>query len=341
MSWDGNGGFPGGKDPQELWSEFRKRLPSGLSRGLLAGVVGVAVLAWAATGFYIVNPDEVGVVMRFGRYAYTTTAGPHWHLPYPVETVLRPKVTKVQRTEVGFRTITVGPPARYQSVPAEALMLTGDENIVSCEFIVQYRVRDPVAYLFRVSDPDDAVRAAAEAAMREVVGRHTVDDVLTERKDDVQREARDLLQSILTAYNTGVQVDNVKLQDVVPPDQVIEAFLDVASAREDRERLKNEAEAYANDILPKARGQAKKLINEAAAYRETKVKRAQGDAARFDSLWAEYQQAKDVTRKRLYMEAMSDVLTKVRIVLSDGRSGSGVLPVLPLGAFAPEGGQNR
>ncbi|MDW7711751.1 MAG: FtsH protease activity modulator HflK [Deferrisomatales bacterium] len=338
MSWKEQGGFGGGpRDPMEILEEIKGRLrgkfPAG---GAVWGIIVVALLVWAATGIYIVNPDEVGVVKRFGKYAYTTGPGPHWHIPYPVESVLKPKVTQVRRVEVGFRTVAAGPPARYQRVPAEALMLTGDENIVSCEFIVQYRVRDAQEFLFRVRDPDGAVRAAAEAAMREIVGRNIVDDVLTEQREMVQVEAAELLQSTLDIYRGGIRVDYVRLQDVYPPDPVIDAFRDVASAREDRERLRNEAEAYANDIIPKSRGEAAERLNQALGYRATKIASAEGDAARFQALLAEYEQAKDITRRRLYLDAMGEVLSKAKIVLSDGKQGAGVLPVLPLDAFAPK-----
>ncbi|MBE0617723.1 MAG: FtsH protease activity modulator HflK [Proteobacteria bacterium] len=316
----------------EVLEELKQRFKgTKLPGGILGGIVVLALLGWAATGFYIVNPEQVGVVKRFGKFSYITGAGPHWHLPYPIETVLRPNVTGFRRLEVGFRTVSVGPPARYQKVPAESHMLTGDENIVSCEFIVQYRVKDPAAFLFHVADPEEAVRSAAESAMREVVGRNLVDDVLTEQKDKIQVEAGELLQATMDRYDAGVRIDQVKLQDVYPPDPVIDAFRDVASAREDRERLKNEAEAYANDLLPKARGDAKQRLNVAGAYRETKVKTAEGDVARFVALLKEYQAAKEVTRRRLYLDAMGDVLSRAKIVLTEGKGN--VLPVLPLEAF--------
>jgi membrane protease subunit HflK len=344
MSWkEGGGGFGGGgggpRDPLEILEELKGRFQGRFSGAVPGGLVGivilVALLAWAATGIYIVNPDEVGVVKRFGKYARTTGPGPHWHVPFPVESVLKPKVTQVRRIEVGFRTVASGLPARFQRVPAEALMLTGDENIVSCEFIVQYRVRDAQEFLFRVRDPDGAVRAAAEASMREIVGRNLVDDVLTEQREKIQVEAAELLQNTVNLYQSGVRIDFVRLQDVYPPDPVIDAFRDVASAREDRERLKNEAEAYANDILPKSRGEASERLNQALAYRATKIATAEGDAARFEALLKEYEQAKDITRRRLYLDAMGEVLSKAKVVMADGKGGGGVLPLLPLDAFAP------
>ncbi len=338
MSWKEEGGFGGARDPMEILEELKGRFRGKFPGGAVWIVVVLALLVWAATGIYIVNPDEVGVVKRFGKYAYTTGPGPHWHIPYPVESVLKPKVTQVRRVEVGFRTVAAGPPARFQRVPAEALMLTGDENIVSCEFIVQYRVSDAQQFLFRVRDPDAAVRAASEASVREIVGRNLVDDVLTEQREKIQVEAEELLQSTLNLYQGGIRVDYVRLQDVYPPDQVIDAFRDVASAREDRERLRNEAEAYANDILPKSRGEAAERLNQALAYRATKIAAAEGDAARFTALLEEYEQAKEITRRRLYLDAMGEVLSKAKIVLGDGKGGPGVLPVLPLDAFTSKEG---
>jgi membrane protease subunit HflK len=341
MSWNEDGPF-GGKppDPAEVLEQFKQRFSgTNLPGGLIGALLVIGALVWAGFGgFYIVNPDEVGVVMRFGKYAYTTDPGPHWHIPYPVETVLKPEVTQVRRVEVGFRTISIGPPARYQKVPQESHMLTKDENIVSCEFIVQYRVKDAMAFLFNVIDPEKAVRDAGEASMREVVGRSSIDDVLTENKDRIQVEATELLLAILDSYDAGVQVDYVKLQDVYPPDPVIDAFRDVASAREDRERLKNEAEAYHNDVVPRAQGEREKMLREAEGYRETKIKSAQGDVARFQALLTEYLRAKEVTRQRLYLEAMEDVLAKAKIVLSET---GGVLPVLPLDVMGGKGGAQR
>ena len=226
--------------------------------------------------------------------------------------VLRPSVTAIRKEELGFRTVEVGPPARYQDVDAEALMLTGDENIVKLEFIVQYKVRaDPAAPPTSCSTcaiPEGAVRAAAEAAMREVIGRTAIDEVLTEGKQNVQIEAQRVLQSVLDRYGAGLEVVTVKLQDVGPPDQVSDAFKDVISAQQDKERLINEARGYANDVVPRARGQAAQIVNEAEAYRETKMREASGTAQRFIALQEEYAKAKDVTRRRLYLETMESIL---------------------------------
>lgn len=342
MSWNEQGG-PGPRppDPAEMLNQLKERMQGS---NLPGGIIGLAVVlllaAWLGFGgFYIVNPDEVGVVMRFGKYAYTTDPGPHWHIPYPVESVLKPQVTQVRRVEVGFRTIGSGQPARYQKVPQESHMLTKDENIVSTEFIVQYRVKDAMAFLFNVIDPEKAVRDAAEAAMREVVGRNSIDDVLTENKDRIQVETAQLLKEILDSYSAGVQVDYVKLQDVYPPDPVIGAFRDVASAREDRARLINEAETYHNDVVPRAEGEKEKRLREAEGYRETKTKSAQGDVARFEALLTEYSRAKDITRQRLYLEAMGGILTQVKVVLAEG--GNGVLPLLSVDGQGLPGGAQK
>ncbi|PLX39832.1 MAG: FtsH protease activity modulator HflK [Deltaproteobacteria bacterium] len=341
---NGWGGGSGGGNSSGLPPDFPnpfdkiKDLFGSFGGGFFALIAAIAVLLWLGSGFYVVNTDEVGVVKRFGEYSYTTDPGPHWHLPYPIETVMRPKVTQVHRMEVGFETIDPGPPARYRQVPRESTMLTGDENIVTCEFIVQYRIKDPLDFLFKVRDPVGSfgnggfVKDAAEAAMREIVGRNKIDDVLTEEKEKIQAEAQTLLQSILDQSSVGISVVQVKLQDVYPPKQVIDAFRDVASAREDRETLKNQAEAYSNDLIPKARGDAEQRINVAQAYRETKIKTAEGDAARFEKLWTEYRQAKEVTRKRLYLDSIKEVLSNAKVVIADG-GGKSVLPLLPLGAL--------
>jgi membrane protease subunit HflK len=307
-------------------------------------VLPVLLLLWALTGVYIVRPDEQGVVLRFGRAVRLTGPGPHWHLPWPIETVLKPSVTQVLKEEVGFRTIDPGPPARYQDVDQEALMLTGDENIVKLLFIVQYRVHprpDGVTdYLFNVRDPRETVRAGAEASMREVIGRSGIDSVLTEEKERVQQEAQAELQAILDHYDVGIEVLTVKLQDVDPPDQVSDAFKDVISAQQDRERMINEALGYANDVLPKARGQAAQIINEAEGYREAKVREAAGAAARFNALYDEYTKAKEVTRRRLYLETLEEILPKANKIVLDDLAGRQAVPYLPLEPLLrrPEGG---
>jgi membrane protease subunit HflK len=297
-------------------------------------VLVLVVVGWLLTGIYIVAPDERGVVLRFGKVVDETDPGPHYHLPWPIEEVLRPSVTAIRKEEVGFRTIDVGPPANYREVDAEALMLTGDENIVKLEFIVQYKVRADATgttdFLFNVRDPVDTVRAASEAAMREVVGRTNIDEALTEGKERVQVDAQKTLQEILDRYAIGLEVVTVKLQDVDPPTQVSDAFKDVISAQQDKERLINEARGYANDVAPRARGVAAEMINEAEAYREAKVRDADGAAQRFVAVQEAYATAPDVTRRRLYLETMETILPGMNKIVMDDLAAKQAVPYLPL-----------
>jgi len=334
-------------DLQEIWERLRAQLPKGGGGGGAGGgwkvnpflIAAVVLLLWLLTGIYIVAPDERGIVLRFGTVVRETDPGPHYHLPWPFEEVIRPSITAIRKEEVGFRTIAQGPPARYQEVPVEALMLTGDENIVSLESIVQYKVRadatGPTDFLFNVRNPQETVRDAAEAAMREVIGRTEIDQALTEGKEDVQQEAQGVLQAILDRYGAGVEVVTVKLQDVDPPQQVSDAFKDVISAQQDKERLINEASGYANDVVPRARGQAAQLVNEAEAYAEAKVRDAAGVAQRFTALQTEYAKAKDVTRRRLYLETMESILPEMNKIIMDDAAARQAVPYLPLDPYRP------
>lgn len=296
--------------------------------------VAIGLLLYLATGFFIVAPDQRGIVLRFGEVVREVGPGPGYHLPWPIEEVLRPSVTQVRKEEFGFRTVDLGPPARYRSVDQEALMLTGDENIVNLEFIVQYKVKpEPEAatdFLFNVRDPQGAVRSAAEAAMRQVIGANAIDDALTEDRERIQQEAQAALQRVLDRYDAGIEIVTVKLQDVEPPAQVSDAFKDVISAQQDRERKINEARGYANDILPKARGQAAQLLNEAEGYRLAKIQEATGAAQRFIALHEEYTKAPEVTRLRLYLEAMEEILPHMNKIVIDERAGGQTVPYLPL-----------
>jgi membrane protease subunit HflK len=323
----------------------RFRLPN--SAFLLA--IPAVVLLWLLSGIYIINPDEQGVVLRFGRYNRTEGPGPHYAWPVPIESVYKPPVTRVMRSEAGFR--SVGQSRTFQqgqvrSVPDEASMLTGDENIVNVQFSVQYKISDPVAYLFNVDEPEALVRNAAEATMREVIGNSQIDAAITDGKLKIQSDATQLLQTVLNRYTAGIQVLAVQLQDVHPPQEVIDAFKDVASAREDKSRIINEAEAYRNELLPKARGQAAAARNEAQAYSATRVQQAEGDASRFNALRVEYERAPEVTQKRLYYETVEEVLSlSQEKVLMEGNAVGRALPVLPLpsmsGAEIPGAGKNR
>ena len=298
-----------------------------LTLGILP-IFGIALIFWLFTGVYTVGPDEVGVVQRFGKYDRTVHSGLNYHMPFPIETVKTPKVTEVKRIEVGFRTVGKN---QYRTVERESLMLTGDENIVDAELIVQYKIKDPLNYLFNFIGPELTMREASEASLRTVVGRHNIDEALTSGKLMIQEETKELLQSILDKYETGVQVVAVQLQDVSPPKQVIDSFKDVASAKEDKNRMINEAEGYRNDVIPKARGEAQAMIREAEGFREARISRAEGDVAKFKAILKEYSKAKDVTRKRLYLEAMEEILPGLeKYIVPSGEDGN-LLNLLNLG----------
>lgn len=329
--------YGGGNEhgPQNIKRIMQFRFPpSRVLFLILFGVIGI----WLLTGIYIVNPDEEGVVLRFGKYNRSEGPGPHYAWPVPIETVYKPQVTQVLRSEVGFRSVgqsTTFQQGQVRSMPEEAAMLTGDENIVNVQFSVQYKIGDPVKYLFNVDAPTALVRNAAEAAMREVIGNSQIDSAITDGKLKIQSEATQLLQEILDRCGAGIQVLAVQLQDVHPPQEVIDAFKDVASAREDKSRIINEAEAYRNEILPKARGQAAAMHNQAEAYSATRIQTAQGEAARFDALRKEYEKAPTVTKQRLYYETAEDILANSgEKVLMDGAAASRVMPYLPLPGLA-------
>jgi len=291
-------------------------------------IVGIALIFWLFTGVYTVGPDEVGVVQRFGKYIRMAQSGLNYHMPFPIETVKTPKVTEVKRIEIGFRTIGKN---QYRTVERESLMLTGDENIVDAELIVQYKIKEPINYLFNFVGPELTMREASEASLRTVVGRHNIDEALTSGKLMIQEETKELLQSILDKYETGVQVVAVQLQDVSPPKQVIDSFKDVASAKEDKNRMINEAEGYRNNVIPKARGEAQAMIREAEGFREARISRAEGDVAKFKAILKEYSKAKDVTRKRLYLEAMDEILPGLeKYIVPSGEDGN-LLNLLNLG----------
>ena len=252
-------------------------------------------------------------------------------MPFPIETVQIAPVTEVRRLEIGFRTIQTGPPAKYRRVLKESLMLTGDENIIDVQFIVQYRISDLENYFYSLTNPDETVKSAAESAMREVVGDTTVTKALTVGKGIIEDTTAQLLQQTMNSYKGGIKIENVKLQDVHPPDAVKEAFKDVVSAREDREKMINDAEGYRNNLVPKARGEAAQMINNAKAYAKEKVLVATGESERFNMVYEEYRKAKDITRERILLETMASILPKVNKVIADKELGGNVLPFLPIG----------
>ena len=304
--------------------------PSGGGPGVGAALGGGAVFIillivaiWLASGFYIVDEGRRGVVLRLGKYLETTMPGPRWHIPYPIESAEIVNVAQVRTVEVGYR----GNPKNKQ--PQEALMLTDDENIVDIQFAVQYTLKSPEEYLFNNKNPEDNVLQAAETAIREVVGKSKMDFVLSQGRSEVAARVKVLMQQILDRYKTGINVTTVNLQGAQAPEQVQAAFEDVVRAGQDRERFKNEGQAYANDVVPKARGVAARLIEEANGYRQSVTATAQGDASRFTQILSEYQKAPAVTRERMYLETMQQILGATSKVLIDQKAGQNLL-YLPL-----------
>ena len=295
-------------------------------KGLRPIILVVVVIFLLTQSFFKVEPDEEGLVLRFGDVVRTVGPGPYLKIPF-LDSVVTPKVEKLHRVEIGFRTDQRG---RTRIVPQEALMLTGDMNILSLEFIVQYKIRSARDYLFKVANIEPTNHSAAEAAMREVIGKNKIDEALTVGKAEIQQSTQNLLQEILDEYEAGVQVAQIQLQDVNPPEQVAGAFKDVASAKEDREKLINQAHGYRNDILPKAKGQAAQDINQADGYARARITRAEGEANHFLQTLKEYKQAKDVIGRRVYIETMEEVLSKVDKIVLDSAAAGNVLPYLPV-----------
>ncbi|MCH9044687.1 MAG: FtsH protease activity modulator HflK [SAR324 cluster bacterium] len=302
-------------------------------------ILAVVLVVWALTGIYIVDPDELGVVRRFGKMTAESQPGIHYAIPL-VQQVDVVKVARIRSMELGFRTIVEGPPARIRPLLVESLMITGDENLVNLKVVVQYRISDLPDYLFRVFDPRGSpefttLRDAAETALRGVVGSMTIDDILTVGRARVQQETKVHLQQLMDSYQTGLLITEVKLQAVEPPEPVQAAFKDVVSAKEDRERIINEARGYLEDILPKARGEAEQMLRAAEGYGEQRVAEAKGETERFLAMLVEYRQARTVTRRRLYLETMGEVLSKVDKVVISAQVAGRMLPLLPLADLVP------
>jgi modulator of FtsH protease HflK len=301
-------------------------------RGL--ALIGMAVvLLWLASGIYRVQPDELGVVLRFGAYHTRTYPGLNWHWPWPIEHVATPAVTRINRIEIGFRSsgnsrIDAGNQGG-RNVLEESLMLTGDENIIDINFAMFWKISDPVAYLFNTRNPDVVVKAVAESVMREVIGRTPIQPALTELRAQIETDVLRQTQSILEGYKAGVEITQVQLQKVDPPAEVVESFLDVQRANTDAERLRNEAEAYHNDIVPRARGDASRIVAEGQGARQASIAQATGQTQRFLSVLAAYQTARDVTLRRMYLETMQDILTHSQSLVVDDKL-KGLVPFLPL-----------
>jgi membrane protease subunit HflK len=307
-------------------------------------LIVVVLLIWLATGFYTVNSEggEAAVVLRFGNHVNTVyDAGLHWHLPSPIETIEKERLKEIKTIEIGYRTTKMGSASEYSEytvVPNEARMLTQDENLVDVETVIQYEIVDIEAYIFNVDDQEGTMTISAESAIRRVVANHSLDEVLTDNKSTIQSEILTDLQATVDLYDMGIQINNVVLQDVNAPDEVDAAFKDVANAREDKASYINEAETYANEILPKARGNAAEAVNQAEAYKEKRISEAKGDVANFLAVLEKYELGKDVTRTRMYIETMEQILPGMSkyIVSSD----DGTIKFLPLdGSNVMGGGQ--
>jgi membrane protease subunit HflK len=330
----------GPPDLDELWRRLSQRLnglfgnrntdggggfPAGGSGGgnLLGLLIGALVLVWVASGFYIVDTGQRGVVLRFGKYIETTDPGPRWHLPWPIESREIVNIDQVRTVEIGYRNNV------RSKVLKESLMLTDDENIIDVQFAVQYVLKNPEEYLFVNRAPEDTVPQVAETAMREIVGKNKMDYVLYEGRADIAVRAKVLMQQILDRYKTGISISQVTLQNIQPPEQVQAAFDDAVKASQDRERLKNEAEAYSNDVVPRASGVASRLKEEADGYKQSVIANAEGDASRFAQINSEYQKAPQVTRERMYLDTMQTVMNNTSKVVVDQKGGNSLL-YLPL-----------
>jgi modulator of FtsH protease HflK len=335
----GQGPWGAGGRPPDLEDILRKGqdrvkrlLPGGFGSGrslVFIALVGLAL--WLATGFYRVEPDEQGIALIFGKVWKQTNAGLNYNLPAPIGEVYTPKVTRVNRVEVGFRSGTdSNGSTSSEDVPEESLMLTGDENIIDMQFVVFWVIKDPQKYLFAIDDPEDTVKNAAESAMREIIGRSAFEYARTQGRSPIEQEARKLIQTLLDDYNAGISVSQVELQKVDPPEAALSAFRDVQAARADKENFVNEAQAYFNEITQRAGGEAQKIIKGAEAYKEQTVALATGNADRFDSVLTQYEKAKEITQRRIYLETMEQVFKNMNKVLIDSKVAGGATPYLSL-----------
>ena len=315
----GGANVPGGKKPIGLF-------------------IIIALALWLGSGFYRVLPDEQGVVLRFGKFVNLTQPGLNYHLPFPVETALTPKVTRVNRIDVGYRSASdTGRATSISDVPEESLMLTGDENIVDIDYSVFWLIKDGGKFLFNIQDPQETVKSVAETAMREVIARNPIQTVLTGGRAQIENDTQKIMQEILDFYESGIQITQVQTQKADPPKEVIDSFRDVQAAKADKERLQNEADAYANDVIPRARGEAAQVVQQAEGYKQQVVASAEGEASRFLAIYDEYKNAKAVTQERMYLETMEKVLAGIDKIIIDQKSSGGVVPYLPL----PELGKKK
>ncbi len=356
MPWSNQGGGPWGSGGKGPWGsgpqqsgptppdleEFLRRsqdklrtvLPGGnLGSKGVAAIALAAIVIWGLSGFFRVDPDELGIVLRFGQYVRDAKPGLNYHLPYPIEAALTPKVTRVNRIDIGMRSVDdLRRGSASRDVPEESLMLTGDENIVDVDFSVFWLIKPDGAgdYLFNIQQPEGTVKAVAESAMREVIGRSEIQPILTGARATIETAVQELMQKTLDNYGAGIQVTQVQLQKVDPPAQVIDSFRDVQAARSDAERAQNEAQTYANRVVPEARGRAAQITQAAEAYRQQTVAEATGQSSRFLQVYEEYKKAPDVTRERMYLETMERLFSGTDKIIMDQGAQNGVVPYLPL-----------
>ena len=352
--WGGGGGGPrggggSGPNPPDIEELLRKSqdsvkkfMPGGAGggKGVVVGLLIAAALWLGVTVPYRIQPGEQGVELLFGEFVKRTGPGLNFWFPNPIGEVIKVNVENTNTINIGFRGPgSVGRGTGARDVTLESLMLTGDQNIADIDFIVQWRIKNAADYLFNIRDPEATIKVAAESAMREIVGRSTLEEAITKNRGGVEQSTRELLQKILDDYGAGVAIAELKMQKADPPKEVIDAFNDVQRARQDQERSVNEAVAYRNDIVPRAKGEAEKLIAEATAYKERVIKDAQGEAERFNSVYEAYLTNKDVTKRRLYLERMQEILsTADKIILDEGKNASSVVPYLPLNELRKKSG---
>ena len=337
----GSGQQPSGSTPPDLeeilrrgQDKLRRVLPGGNLSGKGFALLALAAIAlWGLSGFFRVEPDELGVVLRFGKDVREVQPGLNYHLPYPIETALTPKALRINKIDIGMRSVEDGSRSATREVPEESLMLTGDENIVDVDFAVLWRVKPAGVgdYLFNIQNPEGTVKAVAESAMREVIGRADIQPILTGARQVTETAVQDLMQKTLDHYGAGIDITQVQLQKVDPPQQVIDAFRDVQAARIDLDRSVNEAQTYANSVVPQARGKVAQITQAAEAYKSQTVAQATGQTSRFSSIYEQYKKAPDVTRERMYLETMEKVLgDSDKVIINTGKNGAGVVPYLPL-----------
>ena len=334
--WGGGSNQNNNPDFDEIINSLRKRFgkfyPSGSSGNrFILLIVFIIFVIWLLSGFYSVGTQEQGIVLRFGDYSRTTQPGLHYHLPSPIERVLLPRVTSVNRIDIGFRALDGNSNAR-RDVSSESKMITGDENIVDIDFRVMWKISMAENFLFNLQDPEETVKVAAESVMRGIIGQIKIESALTDAKELIQSQAKSKLQELVDEYGAGIEIRDVQLLSVNPPsEEVIDAFNDVQRARQERDKLINEAEAFFNDVVPRARGESAQLVAQAEAYSEEIVNRAKGDASRFNDIYKSYLSSKEVTVKRIYLETFEEILGNVnKIIIDTEVSQSGVLPFLPL-----------